>query len=121
MVELKRDAIKYIRDKAKSRYTKDKECYICRSEKSIELHHYNTLTLLMAKWIKQENLYQDNVLEWREEFIREHEQELYGDTVTLCTHCHNGKLHKLYGKKPPLITAKKQQHWVEKQRAKWDS
>lgn len=118
VAELKRDAIKYIRDKAKSRYSKDTECYICRDTESLDLHHYHTLTFLMAEFIKKEKLYEQNVLEWREWFIREHEKELYEDVVTLCVHCHIGKLHKIYGKKPPLLTAKKQINWVKKQRDK---
>ena len=44
--------------------------------------------------------------------------QLYDHAVTLC-HSHHLRLHGIYGKRPTLITAKKQQRWVEKQRDKY--
>lgn len=118
-MELKRDVIKYIRDRAKSGYSKDTECYVCGTTKDLQFHHYNTLTLLLEKWLDKHKEYPEhNVLDWRDQFIAEHQVELYDETVTLCSFDHNEKLHGIYGKKPSLHTAKKQARWCQKQREK---
>ena len=51
-------------------------------------------------------------------FIKENEDKVYKQAVTLC-HMHHRKLHNIYGKRPKLITAQKQQNWVEIQRKKY--
>ena len=43
-MNLKRDLVKYVRDRAKSRYKKDVECYICGNKESLDYHHYYSLT-----------------------------------------------------------------------------
>ena len=53
----------------------------------------------------------------RVEFIAEHRTELYDEAVTLC-HEHHMRLHSIYGKRPKLVTAKKQIRWVGIQRDK---
>ena len=45
-MDLKRDVVKYIRDKAKNAYEKGTECEICRSKVKLDFH---TITLL-AHW-----------------------------------------------------------------------
>jgi len=120
-MELKRDEIKYIRDLAKKSYNRDTECRICLSSEDLQFHHFYSLTLLWNKWKKQNKIIintVDDILEHREVFKEEFNKELYEDTVTLCKHHHMGVLHKIYGKIPPLGTAKKQKRWVEKQRDK---
>ena len=123
MAELKRDKIKYIRDKAKAKYEKDSECYICREKTQLDFHHYYTLSPLLAKWLKEKQKirpdhYTDEyIVVWRDEFIKEMHAELYDHTVTLC-HAHHLKLHSIYGRDPGLGTAKKQMKWVEIQREK---
>lgn len=122
-MELKRDKIKYIRDKAKAKYEKDSECYICREKTQLDFHHYYTLSPLLAKWLKEKQKirpdhYTDEyIVVWRDEFIKEMHAELYDHTVTLC-HAHHLKLHSIYGRDPGLGTAKKQMKWVEIQREK---
>ena len=44
---LKRDLVKYVRDKAKSQYKKDTECYICGSTENLDFHHFYGLTELL--------------------------------------------------------------------------
>jgi len=61
---------------------------------------------------------EDEILALREQFIKENEDQVYNQAVTLC-HMHHLKLHNIYGKRPKLITAKKQQNWVEIQRKKY--
>lgn len=116
-MNLKRDVVKYIRDRAKSKYDKGTECYICKSTDRLDFHHFYSLSPLMYKWIRQEKLSEEDVVEWRDKFIEVHKYELYEAAVTIC-HDHHMKLHSIYGKDPPLGTAEKQRRWVDKQREK---
>lgn len=116
----KRDPIKFVRDKAKARYNKGTECFICGAKENLDFHHFYTLTPLFNKWLKAEKISiktDEDVLEVRDRFIAEHQRELYDETITLC-HDHHLKLHSLYGKDPPLGTAPKQKRWVNIQREK---
>ena len=117
---LKRDLVKYVRDKAKSAYTKESTCYICGSTEDLDFHHYYGLTELLEKWIAENKLEindEESILSLRESFINEYQEQIYTKTVTLC-HKHHLRLHSIYGKRPKLITAEKQQRWVEIQRDK---
>jgi hypothetical protein len=117
MIELKRDLVKYIRDRAKSKYKKSAECHICGIETNLDFHHFYSLSPLLYRWVKKNKKIPEEVLEFRDEFIEEHSAELYEHTVTLC-HEHHLRLHSIYGKDPSLATAKKQEKWVEIQRTK---
>lgn len=122
-IELKRYAMKYIRDKAKSKYEKGTSCRICESTAKLDFHHFYTLTMLLEKWlaekikIRPEHYTDEYVIVWRDEFIEDHYKELYEEAVTLC-HTHHLRLHSVYGKNPPLHTAEKQKRWIEIQREK---
>ena len=105
------------RDKAKNKYDKGKECYICGKDTELDFHHFYTLSPLVHDYVKKNKLLPENILAFREDFIEAHWAELYDHTVTLC-HQHHLKLHSIYGRNPPLATAKKQQRWVEIQREK---
>ena len=118
---LKRDLVKYVRDKAKSKYKKDTHCYICGSTENLDFHHFYGLTELLESWFKENDITiktEDEILKLRETFIEENEEKVYKQAVTLC-HMHHRKLHNIYGKRPKLITAQKQQNWVEIQRKKY--
>ncbi len=118
---LKRDLVKYVRDKAKSKYKKEAECYICGSTENLDFHHFYGLTELLESWMKDKDITvetEEEILELREVFIKENEDKVYKQAVTLC-HMHHLRLHNIYGKRPKLITAKKQQRWVEIQRNKY--
>ena len=117
---LKRDLVKYVRDKAKSQYKKDTECYICGSQENLDFHHYNGLTELLDIWLRKNKLIiteEADILNLRERFIEEHSKELYDEAVTLC-HEHHLQLHSIYGKRPKGVTARKQARWVGIQREK---
>ena len=117
---LKRDLVKYVRDKAKSQYKKGTECHICGSTENLDFHHFNGLTELLESWLKEKKIQvkeEDDILNLREQFIAEHRTELYDEAVTLC-HEHHLRLHSIYGKRPKLVTAKKQMRWVGIQRDK---
>ena len=120
-MNLKRDLVKYVRDKAKSQYKKTSSCYICGSTTDLDFHHYYGLTELLETWIKQNKIIiksEQDILDLRESFIDENRAEVYEYTTTLC-HTHHLRLHSIYGKRPKLITAPKQKRWVEKQREKY--
>lgn len=117
MAQLKRDVVKYVRDRAKSKYQKGTECRICGSNEQLDFHHYYSLSPLLSRWMKLNRLLPEDILEFRDRFINEHRAELYEHTVTLC-HSDHLRLHKVYGKNPALGTAKKQMRWVEIQRDK---
>lgn len=114
---LKRDVVKYIRDKAKSNYKIDTECYICSHCENLQFHHYYSISELVHDWVNLYSVDPDKVLDWRQQFIEEHSIELYKTTVTLCESCHS-KLHRVYGVAPKLNTAEKQMRWVERQKEK---
>ena len=93
-MDLKRDIVKYIRDKAKNKYEKGTECYICGSSEQLDFHHFYSLSPLVHKWVKENNLLPENILAFREDFIEQHWAELYEHTVTLC-HKHHLQLHSI--------------------------
>ena len=119
-MKFKRDLVKYVRDKAKSQYRKGSECYICGKTDNLDFHHFNGLTELLETWISKNKIIiekEQDILEIREQFIGENYEAGYNRTVTLC-HQHHLRLHSIYGKRPKLITAEKQERWVDKQRHK---
>ena len=117
---LKRDLVKYVRDKAKSKYQKGSECFICGSTENLDFHHFYGLTELLETWLRKNKISitsEEGILGLRERFIEEHLEEVYEQAVTIC-HEHHLQLHSIYGKRPQLVTAKKQQRWVQIQRDK---
>lgn len=120
MNKLKRIPIKYIRDRAKSRYKKDDSCFVCGSNKSLDFHHLYTVDVLVDNWFKKKKITindADDIIAVRDDFIAEHEYEMFEYAKTLCKSCHQ-KLHSIYGSRPALSTADKQFRWLEKQRQK---
>ena len=119
-MKFKRDLVKYVRDKAKSQYKKGNECYICGDTDNLDFHHFYGLTELLDTWLRKKNITIENeqdILDVREQFIAENHEKVYNKTVTL-SHQHHLRLHSIYGKRPKLITAEKQERWVEIQREK---
>ena len=92
---MKRLPVKYIRDRAKKAYQKDSECYICGTDENLQLHHFAGVTDLFNIWCRRKNITihtDDDILAVRDEFIADHQKELYEDVVTLCKQ-HNERLH----------------------------
>jgi len=121
--DLKRDQIKYIRDISKNAYKKANNCFICSATTDLDFHHRYSMTALWNAWKKKNNIIitcVDDILEHRLVFKEEHHKNIYDDTLTLC-HEHHLKLHKIYGKTPPLYSAEKQLRWVIKQKDKLKS
>jgi len=119
-MDLKRDLVKYVRDKAKSGYNKGTECFICGETENLDFHHFYGMTELLYKWLKDNKITitsADEIMNIREQFIKEHLVEVYDEAATLCK-THHIRLHSIYGKRPKLATALKQKRWVEIQREK---
>lgn len=112
--------VKWVRDRAKAAYDKKGFCYICNTTEDLELHHTHSITILLENWAR-ENKYDistdEGILAVRDLFIEQHRKEIYDDVYTLCNK-HHVMLHGVYGKKPPLYSASKQQVWIERQKAK---
>lgn len=114
----KRVAVKWIRDRAKSAYTKDNHCYICGTNVDLELHHLASINYLLETWAKRfgHDITTDaGVLAIRDQFIAEHNQQIYVDVYTLCNR-HHVELHGVYGKSPLPHTVALQQRWLERKR-----
>ena len=120
---MKRDPINFVRDKAKSRYNKASKCYISGRTDNLDFHHFYSLTPLFNKWLKDNKIKietDEDVIAVRDRFIEEHQAELFDEAVTI-HHDFHLKLHSIYGKDPPLHTAKKQKRWVDIQRDKYEN
>jgi hypothetical protein len=116
----KRIAVKHVRDKAKSAYEKLDYCYVCGTQDDLELHHFHSITILLESWAtrKHYDISTDaGILEVRDEFIAEHQIELYDLVRTLCNK-HHVALHRIFGKAPPAGSAERQARWVDIQRDK---
>jgi hypothetical protein len=120
MSTLKRIPIKYVRDRAKSRYEKAAHCYVCGIDGSLDFHHLFTMDILFDNWVKAKKLTintVEEIISVRDEFIAEHMYEMYDYARTLCRDCHK-RLHAVYGQRPALSTAPKQERWLDKQKDK---
>lgn len=118
--ENKRIAIKWVRDAAKSAYDKKDQCYICGCTRELELHHLQSISLLLDDWAEKRghDISTDaGILAVRHQFIEEHHVEMYQRVHTLCNP-HHVQLHKLYGAKPKQDSWPRQQRWIELQRQK---
>lgn len=118
-----RGFVKRIRDGVKTNYKRADACEICDSDEDIELHHFYSVSQMAEKWLNKKGLRietDEQSLQYRDEFIKEHWEELINQCATLCN-THHKKLHKLYGPKPALATGPKQGRWVAKQKAKNES
>jgi hypothetical protein len=112
--------VKWVRDRAKAAYVKKEECFICGTKHDLELHHLHSITVLLNSWSGRKNYdisTDDGILAVRDEFIAEHQTELYDMVYTLCNN-HHVKLHGVYGKAPAPTSTEKQRSWIEKQKAK---
>lgn len=112
--------VKWVRDKAKSAYTKAEHCFICNTTTDLELHHLHSITRLLEDWAEKNNYdisTDSGILAVREEFIQTFHTEIYTLVYTLCNK-HHVQLHGIYGKSPLPHTALKQKTWIELQRDK---
>lgn len=122
---LKRDKIKYIRDKIKSNYKARDKCYICGTVNELELHHIYSLAELFKVWCKNNDIEIEDITtvsqinKARVEFQEDCKDQLSNNNMyTLCKD-HHKKLHNIYGQSYHNIIAKKIEKWLEIQREKY--
>jgi hypothetical protein len=116
----KRIPVKWVRDRAKAAYDKKSQCFVCDTDKDLELHHLHSITILLETWAARKGYdisTDEGILAVRDEFIAEHRVELYDKVYTLCNP-HHVALHSIYGKAPAVGSEPKQQRWIELQRSK---
>lgn len=116
----KRIPVKWVRDRAKAAYEKKSQCFICDTDKELELHHLHSITVLLENWAERKGYdisTDDGILAVRDEFIDEHKVELYDQVYTLCNP-HHVALHGVYGKAPKPGSEAKQARWIGIQREK---
>jgi hypothetical protein len=114
--------VKWVRDKAKAAYEKKDTCYVCGTAEDLELHHFHSVTILLEAWAQRKKYdisTDDGILAVRDEFIDEHQIELYDLVRTLCNK-HHVALHKIFGKAPAPNSVAKQERWVDIQRDKFN-
>lgn len=118
---MKRYFVKWIRDAAKSSYSKGTLCEICGATENLDFHHFHAISELVHSWerLNGEVTSDEEAIAERDRFIQQYKYELFEATVTLCNP-HHMKLHSIYGKNPKLHTAKKQENWVRIQREKYE-
>ena len=120
MSVLKRIPIKYVRDRAKSRYKKEAFCYVCGDDGVLDFHHLFTVDILFDNWLQKNKIKistVEDIIAVRDDFIEQHIYEMFDYARTLCKQCHK-RLHTVYGQRPALSTAPKQERWLDKQREK---
>jgi hypothetical protein len=113
--------VKWVRDKAKAAYEKKSHCFICEATQDLELHHLHSVTILLQTWSQQKGYdisTDDGILAVRDEFISEHNKELYEQVYTLCNK-HHVALHSTFGKAPQPGSEAKQARWIGIQREKF--
>lgn len=114
--------VKWVRDRAKAAYVKQDTCCICGTSVDLELHHFNSITILLENWAIAKSYdisTDDGILAVRDEFIAEHQFELYDQVRTLCNK-HHVALHRIFGKAPPPNSHAKQERWVGIQKDKFE-
>jgi len=112
--------IKWVRDRSKAAYVKKETCYVCGTNEDLELHHLHSLTRLLEDWStkkKYDISTDEGILAVRDEFIEEHNHEIYDLVYTLCN-THHVKLHGVFGKSPLHSSVLKQERWIQIQKAK---
>lgn len=116
---LKRLEAKYVRDGIKSQYPQKTRCYISGDTVDLDLHHYVSVTDLWKRWKARKGAIvstKDDILRLRAIFYAECRKELLSNTVVLSRYWHRERLHKIFGKCPPIESAPKQKAWVERMR-----
>jgi hypothetical protein len=85
VAELKREAIKMVRDYIKKDYKSRDYCFICGSTETLDLHHLYSLSELFNTWLDKNKIRLDNTVEQitalRVQFAKENEAALSADNL----------------------------------------
>ena len=122
MAELKREAIKMVRDYIKKDYKSRDYCFICGNTETLDLHHLYSLSELFNTWLDKNKIRLDNTVEQitalRVLFAKENEAALSADNLyTLCKK-HHVQLHSIYGQRYSNNMAPKIKNWLQIQKDK---
>lgn len=122
MAELKREAVKMVRDYIKKDYKSKDCCFICGKTDTLELHHLYSLSELYNSWIDNNNIKVNDTVEQmmslRVIFARDNAETLSNDNLyTLCSD-HHKRLHNIYGQTYPNFMAPKIKNWIQIQKDK---
>lgn len=122
MTELKREAIKMVRDYIKKDYKNKDCCFICGKTDTLELHHIYSLSELFNSWLDKNNIRINNtveqLIELRSLFAEDNYQALSNDNLyTLCKK-HHVQLHNIYGQRYSNNMAPKIKNWIQIQKEK---
>ena len=122
MTELKRLPLKYIRDYIKKDYKIRDCCYVCGSEKSLELHHLYSVSELFNAWCDKNQIRsittEEQILEFRVTFAEEYADALSHENLfTLCSD-HHKRLHNIYGQRYSNHLVPKVKNWLNIQKEK---
>ena len=120
--ELKREALKYVRDFIKRSYKAKDNCYICDKDSTLELHHIFCLAPMFNKWLAKNKILEISTVSdmnaIRARFEQENKDDLSNDNLfTLCAKCHE-RLHSVYGLNYEDSMAPKVKRWLNIQREK---
>jgi len=123
--KLLRVPVKAVRDFIKKGYKKTTNCYICNSEKQLELHHMFSLSELFHTWAEHNKIIVNEIKTFEEmdkirvTFSQAHIEELsVKNSYTLCK-LHHERLHNLYGQRYENRMVPKVKNWVEVQKGKY--
>ncbi len=117
-----KDFIKYVRAKAKTQYHKYKknECWVCKSNIMLELHHVYPLAELIWDWVERKGIINPtNEDRLREELFNDVGAQIFNEEnlITLCK-IHHTNLHRLFGKTYGVKIVEKVKNYLKKQREK---
>lgn len=122
MTELKRLPVRYIRDYIKRDYKLRDCCYICSSNKKLELHHLYSVSELFNRWLDENKIRsidsEEQILTYRVQFAKDCAELLANEHLyTLCD-IHHKRLHSIYGQTYSNSMAPKIKNWLKLQREK---
>jgi len=114
--------IKYVRAKAKTRYHKLKKdkCWVCGSDKDLELHHVYPLSDLVWGYLKENNITNpENTPELRDKILEDLQEKIFGEDnlLTICK-VHHKNLHRLFGRTYNSKMVQKVKKYLTKQKEK---
>jgi hypothetical protein len=116
---MKREPVKWLRDKMKSSYKQKEPCYICGQTELIELHHLYSVSELWNTWISKNAITiesDEHVVLHREQFFEDNKDKLTNDVLYSLCKKHHLRLHYLFGQTYSNFTAERVRSWLEKQK-----
>jgi len=115
---------KFVRAKAKTIFHKLKKdkCWVCGSDKDLELHHIIPFSTLIHEYLKENDIDEKTLAnnpELRDVILNHYKKEFFSEEylLTLCK-VHHTNLHRLFGKTYGVKLAEKTKQYLQKQKEK---